>query len=150
MATEYIADKVPLYVHNKHTSYENTVLQEHSSIVSGLKDTATNETLIESQGSLFIGLCMKGNATKFVQEHYEKYYLEEYNKIGTSNNIDRKSVANTRTWLRIINEAMDFFLNKYRVDGSKAKMAVMDDITADGHVIKDVDDIPVDFTDEGE
>lgn len=147
MTTELINDKIPAYVLNKHTTYENTVLSEHAAIVSGLKDTATDETLIESQGQLFIGLCMKGEAADFIKNNYNAYYAEENSKI-TSSNGNRKNVANTRTWLRLINEAMDFFLNKYRVDGSKAKIAVLDSITSDGKPIVDVEDEPVEYSDE--
>jgi hypothetical protein len=71
MSTELYTDKVPQYVHNKHTTYENTVLQEHASIVSGLKDVGTSEAMIESQGTLLIGMCLKGKSLEFINTRYE-------------------------------------------------------------------------------
>lgn len=146
---EVIRDRIPAYVYNKHTTYENTVLQEHASIVSSLRDTETPEALIEAQGRLFLGICMPGGADKFIEDNYQQYYDYEYKLLGNINNIaTRANMATNRAWLRLINDAFNKFIKKYRVDGSKAKMAVMDNITSDGQKIEDIDDVDVDFTDE--
>lgn len=149
MTIEYITDKNPQYIYNKHTTYENTVLQEHASIVSGLKDVAAVEALIEAQGRLFIGLCMKDKTITFIENNLTNYYNNEYNKLASTQlkDSEKKSNAYNRAWLRLINEAAAFFINKYKVDGSKAKIAIVDDVTTDGRKIKDADDLPKDSND---
>lgn len=142
MTTEMLTDKVPTYVHNKHTTYENTVLQEHSSIVSGLQDTGTDKSLIEAQGRLLIGLCLKDKANDFLNERYQVYYDEEYKKISSAETTpDRKAIAINRTLLRLITDAMSIWIAKYKVDGSKAKIAIIDDILPDGRRILEPDEL---------
>jgi hypothetical protein len=137
-------------VYNKHTTYENTVLQEHASIVSSLKDTSAVEALIESAGRLFIGLCMKDKADTFIDDNYQKLYDAEYNKnTDAENDTIRNNNACNRAWLRLINMATTYNLNKYKADGSKAKLAVLDDITNDGHSIVDPCELEtVEFSEE--
>jgi hypothetical protein len=143
MVTEFISDKIPAYIHNKHTNYENTVLSEHSSMVGALKDTATFEALIEAQGRLFIGMCMPGKADAFINDKYDSYYATEVSKL-TSNPVvsERKQMANTRTWLKLINEAADYYIKKYKIDGSVAKIAVIDNVLPDGRLLMDCEDVP--------
>jgi hypothetical protein len=143
MSTEFVTDNHPPYVLNKHTTYENTVLQEHSSIVSGLRETSAVEALVEAQGRMYIGLCMKDKADKFIAKHQDAYYTEEYNKLpNTMNTGDRRSNAYNRAWWRLINEATSYFLSKYKADGSRRAFAAIDDITSDGRYIIDIRDIP--------
>lgn len=141
MATEFITDKNPQYIHNTHTTYENTVLQEHSAIVSGLRDTNTNKSMVEVQGRLLIGMCKKEETEDFINRRFNAYYKEEFNKTATSETTpDRHATAVNRTWLRLITEAMSTWIPKYKVDGCKAKIAVIDDVLADGRKIIDLDD----------
>lgn len=146
---EYVTDKMPQYVFNKHTTYENTVLQEHASIVSALKDTGTNEALIESQARMFIGLCMKDQSIAHIEEKFPKYYNNEYEKLkNIAKDSERRNIAFTRAWIQLINDAVNFFINKYKVDGSKAKIAIVDDLTSDGRRIIEPDDVPVEYSDD--
>jgi hypothetical protein len=141
MATEFLTDKNPQYIHNPHTTYENTVLQEHSAIVSGLRDTNTDKSMVEVQGRLLIGMCKKEETEDFINRRYNAYFKYELEK--TSDGIstpDRKAIAINRTWLRLITEAMSSWIPKYKVDGCKAKIAVIDDILPDGRRIIDIDD----------
>jgi hypothetical protein len=149
MTIQYISDKVPQYIHNKYTNYENTVLQEHSNIVGSLKDTTALETLVESQARLYIGLCKRDKSQKFIEDNFQGYYNSEIEKLKTqlNGNIgltekEKKDMATNRTWLRLINEAVSEFINRYKVDGSKAKIAVIDDLLPDGRKIMEVEDIP--------
>jgi hypothetical protein len=150
MTVELCTDKVPTYVHNKHTTYENTVLQEHASIVTKLADTNTTDTLIESQGRLLIGMCMKGKAQNFIDTHYQEYLDKEFEALSksTTTTVNKENAAVTRTWIRLINEAMDYFISRYKVDGSKAKVAVVDDEMPDGRILADPKDLPVELTDD--
>jgi hypothetical protein len=142
MTTEFLTDKIPPYIHNKHTTYENTVLQEHSSIVSGLQDTSTNKTLIEAQGRLLIGLCLKDKAHEFIDKKYNEYYEDEYAKVpGSETTPDRIAISINRTWLRLITEAISTWIAKYKVDGSKAKIAIVDDVLPDGRRILEPDEL---------
>ena len=142
-AIEYINDKQPMFIYNKHTTYENTVLQEHSAMVSGLKDKSSLDALIESQGRLFIGACMKEKATDYIKDHYQTYIDAELLIIPTTaDDSEKASLATNNAWTRMINEAFDYFLTKYKVDGSKAKMAILDDILPDGRVLMDIEDVP--------
>jgi len=150
VTVELLTDKVPAFVHNKHTTYENTVLQEHASIVAKLADTNLTETLIESQGRLLIGMCMKGKTQDFIDNHFQDYLDKEIDTLSrsTSTTVNKENAAVTRTWIRLINEAMDHFISRYKVDGSKAKIAVIDDVMPDGRVLADPRDLPVELTDD--
>jgi hypothetical protein len=142
MATELISDKTPMYVHNRHTTYENTVLQEHSSIVSGLKNTATSDAQTENQCRLFIGFCMKNKGKQLIADKWDVYFKDEMGKINPGlPALQKHDLASTRTWLNLVNDAMDYYMNKYKVDGSRAKIAVLDDITTDGRRIVDVSEV---------
>jgi hypothetical protein len=141
MTTEFITDKNPQYLHNTHTTYENTVLQEHSAIVSGLRDTNTDKSMVEVQGRLLIGMCKKEETEDFINRRFNAYYRFEFDKTSESETTpDRKAIAINRTWLRLITEAMSTWIPKYKVDGCKAKIAVIDDVLPDGRRIIDVDD----------
>jgi hypothetical protein len=153
MSTELVKDNIPNYIHNKHTTYENTVLQEHAALVSALRDTATLEALIEAQGRLFIGFCKLDAADKFIAEHYDEYYKNEFTKINANIQPGEKNrIATNRTWLRLINEAVTDFVIKYRVSGSKAKLAIIDDDIPDQPTKRVVDaeelKTEVQFTDD--
>jgi len=150
MSVELLNDKVPMYIHNKHTTYENTVLQEHASIVTNLRDTGTSEALIESQGRLLIGLCLKEKTQEFIRQRFDDYYKEELELLKYNNGtaVEKQNAAVHRVWLRLINDAMDVFINKYKVDGSRAKIAVIDDVMPDGRVFADPKDLPVELTDD--
>lgn len=150
MAAELYSDKVPEYVHNKHTTYENTVLQEHAAIVSNLKDISTIDGLVESQGRLLIGMCLKNKTQDFINDHYKDYLKEETDHLSDSSLTDsqKNNAAVHRVWLRLITDAMNVFISKYKVDGSKAKIAVIDDEMPDGRVLVDPKDLPVELTDD--
>lgn len=141
MVTEYVTDKNPLFLHNTHTTYENVVLQEHSAIVSGLRDTNTNKSMVEVQGRLLIGMCKKEETEDFINRRFNAYFKYEFNKTSDSETTpDRTAIAINRTWLRLITEAMSAWIPKYKVDGCKAKIAVIDDTLPDGRRIVDIDD----------
>lgn len=150
MAVELLTDKVPAYVHNKHTTYENTVLQEHASIVAKLADTNLTDTLIESQGRLLIGMCLKGKTQKFIDDNFQNYLDKEIEALSRTptTTVNKGNAAVTRAWIRLINEAMDTFISRYKVDGSKAKVAVIDEVMSDGRVLVDPGDLPVELTDD--
>jgi hypothetical protein len=151
MATEYISDKNPQYIFNKHTTYENTILQEHSSIISGLRDTDTVDATLELQARLFIGACLKEKAPKFLKEKYDPYKKEEFESQPNVNTTERTNNAINRTYVRLVNEAFTIFLNDHRADHSKAKLAVLDNITTDGRKIVEPDEVPdVELANEGE
>jgi hypothetical protein len=150
MATEMYNDNNPKYIYNRHTSYENTVLQEHAAIVSGLRDTGVTSVLIETQARLFIGMCIKGDYQKFIKTNYETYYKDEY-AATVGDTVKREQIAHVRTWTRLINDALDMFIKKYKVDGSLAKIAVLDYETMDGRPIVEAEQViqseqVVDFT----
>lgn len=140
MSIQYISDKVPNHIYNSHTTYENTVLQEHSGIVSGLKDTGTSEAMIENQGRLFIGLCLIDNADKFIEDNYQTIYDKEIEKAAASTTADKKTIAVTRTWIKLMNMASSECINKYKIAGSKAKIAVIDDVLPTGGVLLESND----------
>lgn len=151
MATEYISDKNPQYIFNKHTTYENTILQEHSSIISGLRDTDTVDATLELQARLFIGACLKEKAPKFLKEKYDPYKKEEFDSQPNVSITERTNNAINRTYVRLVNEAFTIFLNDHRADHSKAKLAVLDNITTDGRKIVEPDEVPdVELANEGE
>jgi uncharacterized radical SAM superfamily Fe-S cluster-containing enzyme len=68
--------------------------------------------------------------------------------ISSATTADKRKTAVHRIWLRLINEAMDTFINKYKVDGSKAKVAVIDEEMPDGRILADPKDLPVELTDD--
>jgi hypothetical protein len=145
MAIEYITDNNPQYLFNRHTTYENTVLQEHASILGGLRETATVTAQLETQGRMFIGLCMKGKSTKHIDDNFDNYYNDEFNKLDKISKInDRSNLAYNRAWIRLVNEAMDYFMDRYKVDGSKAKIAIVDDVLSDGRRAVEPDEIQAD------
>jgi hypothetical protein len=145
MAIEYITDNNPQYLFNRHTTYENTVLQEHASILSGLRETSTITAQLETQGRMFIGLCMKGKSTKHIDNNFDNYYKEEISKLGHISDIrDKSNLAYNRAWIRLVNEAMDHFMDKYKVDGSKAKIAIVDDVLSDGRRVVEPDEVQAD------
>jgi len=151
MATEYCNDNKPAYMHNKNTSYENTVLQEHYSIVTGLRETATYEALLENTGTLYIGLALKHISYDFIKSRYSKYLKEEMENITDASNVTAKrGTAINRTWERIINEATAIWMDRYKVDGSKAKIAVLDIETFDGRPIVEVEEEPIVQFSDGE
>jgi hypothetical protein len=148
---ELIRDKTPEYVYNKHTTYENTILQEHAGIVNSLKDISAGKAMIEPSALLFIGLCMKDKADKFVDDNYKKIYDKEYNDAANiKNDTERHNYACNRAWLRLMNMATTYNLNKYKTDGSKAKLAILDNVTSDGRLIVDADDLDLDKVDFSE
>jgi hypothetical protein len=150
MATEYVSDKNPQYIFNKHTTYENTILQEHASIISGLRDTDTVDATLELQARLFVGACLKEKGDKILK-NYNKYKEDEYNLQNSGSVLERTNNAINRTWVRLVNEAFTEFLNNHRADHSKAKLAVLDNITTDNRPIIDADEAPeIEFTNEGE
>ncbi len=146
MTTELYKDNVPAYVYNYHTTYENTVLQEHANIVNGFKDTGVSEALVEAQARLFIGACLKNDTENFIKDRFEKYFKEEFGKIiNITDKKEKEHTANVRVWIHLVNDAFDVFIKKYKVDGSRAKIAVLDNETMDGKPIVEAEQI-VDFT----
>jgi hypothetical protein len=150
MTTEYYTDNVPQYVLNKHTTYENTVFNEHTALLSDIKTNDISQTIIESRGRLLIGMCMKDKTDSFIEGKYKKYYDKEEVDVASmpGNDDDRRNAAHARTWIRLINEAMTYFIKKYKADGSRAKIAVIDNITFDGKFIEESDEPIVDFTED--
>jgi hypothetical protein len=143
MAVEYYTDNNPAYVYNRHTNYENVVLQEHANIVSGFRETNITQASMEMQARLFIGVCLKSETEKFIKDRFNGYYKAELNDEGIQKLTDgkaREHMATVRTWTYLINEALDIFIKKYKVDGSKAKIAVLDYETMDGRPIVECDD----------
>jgi hypothetical protein len=145
---DYLSDQKPLYIPNHYANYENTILQEHTAMVSGLRDTSAVEALIEAQGTLFIGLCKKDDTITYIDGNFDKYYKDELAKITDPRLTDeeRSKNAYNRTWLRLIVESMSHAINKYKLDGSKAKIAYLDNIVPFSYVVIDVEDVPVEFT----
>jgi hypothetical protein len=143
MAIELYGDNNPSYVYNRHTNYENIVLSEHANIVSGFRETNITQANMEMQARLFIGVCLKSNTENFIKTKFEDYYKEAIKDEGLAKITDkqaREHMATVRTWTRLINEALDIFIKKYKVDGSKAKIAVLDIETMDGRPIVECDE----------
>lgn len=141
---EYVKDKIPEYVQNKNSGYDNAVWNEHAALGNGLKDTDSWEAAIELESRAFIGLCMKSPlCDQHIDKNYQKYYDEEYGKQhgSISGDIKRKNAVN-RAWSRLTNEAIAYYLTKYKGEGSISKMAAVDNITADGRYIMQISDIP--------
>ena len=150
MASEYYTDNVPQYVLNKHTTYENTVFNEHTSLLSDIKTNDISQTIIESRGRLLIGMCMKEKTEDFINKRYDEYYKKESDALANKpgNDDDKINAAHARTWIRLINEAMTYFIKKYKADGSRAKIAVIDNIMFDGRFIDESDEVIVGFTED--
>jgi hypothetical protein len=151
MASEIqlIKDNVPQYIHNKHTTYENTMLNVFSSIVGSLKDTDTSDVLLENQGRLFIGGLLKDKAEKFISDNYQNYYDEIFKTIKARTSDDQKRITNTRVWERLITDAFGKFIKDHHVDHTKAKIAAIDRFTPDGKELVEICDVeflpPEDF-----
>jgi hypothetical protein len=141
-----IRDNVPGYIHNKHTTYENTMLNVFTAIVGSLKDTPSADALLADQGRLFIGGLMKHESERFIKEKYQSYYDEIYPTIKANTTDNQKRIATVQTWERLINEAFAKFINDHHVDHTKAKIAVLDIDPEKGKQfteISDVDYIPL-------
>jgi hypothetical protein len=149
MSNEVLNGKQPEYVHNKHTNYENTVLQEHANIVSGLRDTSAVDTYIEIQARLFVGICMKEKTDDFINARKKKYYQEELVINEDYDRLTQERIAAVRSWTRIVNDAFAAFINRYKVDGSKSGIAVIDTEIPGGTIIE-VEDPVTDYADEAE
>jgi hypothetical protein len=144
---EVFNGKLPEYVHNPRVNYENVVLQEHASIISGLRDTALPQVYIETQARLFIGICLKDRAHQFIEDRVDKYSDEEGEKIsGIVFGDDYGNTVRVRTWVRLLNEALAEFIKRYKVDGSRAGIAVINTQTPVGTIVEATEDI-VDFSD---
>jgi hypothetical protein len=92
-------------------------------------------------------------ADEFITGHYDEYYKNEFTKLNANIQPGEKNrIATNRTWLRLINEAVTDFVIKYRVSGSKAKLAIIDDDIPDQPTKRVVDaeelKTEVQFTDD--
>lgn len=144
MADEMIKDNVPPYVHNKHTSYENTVLSMLAGITSDQEGKSISNALLEVRARFYIGSAMLDKAPKFIEENWQRLYDAEYKKLeGTNyNKQEREAAALAGMWVELGNLATTFFAKKYKVDGAKAKIAVIDTMTSDGKPIAEMDSDP--------
>lgn len=132
---------VPDAMHNKAVSYEETVLGEHKSIINGVRDTALPQVYLETQARLFVGICLPGHAEQFIETRYSKYYSELAMELsgGQLTGNEFSNTVRVRAWTRIINEAVSDFILRYKIAGSKVKIAVLDDWTPEGKKIIEMD-----------
>jgi hypothetical protein len=145
---EQINDRVPEYIHNKHTTYENTVLQMLAGMHNGFRDTAMTSVQIETQARIFVAACLGAGGHKFIDDRFDKYTGEEGDKIkATVFGDDFSKTVHVRAWTRIIEDAFDHFCKKYKVTGSRAKISIIDDTLPDGRHIIEADQA-VEFTDD--
>lgn len=136
-----IKDNVPAYIHNKHTTYENTMLNVFAAIVGSLKDTPSADALLADQGRLFIGGLLKHESEQFIKSKFDTYYAEIYPTIKANSTDNQKRIATVQTWERLINEAFAKFINDHHVDHTRAKLAVLDIDPANGKQFTEIGDI---------
>jgi hypothetical protein len=143
MATEIITDRTPSYIHNKHTIYENTVLQEHSAITRDCEGKTIANTVLEVRARLFIGICLTNKAEKFIEDNWQEIYDKEYRNLEKTNynKEERERAAIAGMWTELMNRATTYFVKRYKVDGTKAKIVAIDRHLPNGEELIDITDV---------
>lgn len=112
----------------------DTILQEHSTLITGLSQSSIKEAYVESTATLLIGLMMTTSSPKeyeALMESYQEIYNEEIEKIAGGDREENEKIAATRAWLKLLNKASRHFGKFIKSEGTELCCAVIREKTHD-------------------